>query len=375
MIENSTHVARNGDNKLISRYSERSVGQILAGLIGIMAVAVTFRLFLPASIAPFSGGTDGVTTNSIAVAERWPINGVDQAVVIRGSDVSNPVLIWVGDLECETPVLRHYNAELENHFVVVYWCQRYSGQSLDPFSAPPARLTIAQYVADLGVLVERVCARFHKDRVALVAHSSGTIFGLLYAQRHPEHVAAYVGVGQVVNPAESLKRAFRFALGEAHARNDAQALAELTQLGAPPYGAGGSAILRKWVIAFGGAFHANLSYGKLALISVFSGDSNWRDAFAFLRGGDYTAAIEPEMNALQLDKGDLKFDVPIFLLMGRYDHRTDSALAHDYFDSIKAPRKAFVWFNHSAHSPPFEEPDAFNAWIAANIRPLAASRR
>jgi len=53
------------------------------------------------------------------VAERWLLNGVKQSVVIRGRDISKPALVWVSDFWCETPVFRHFNADLENHFLVV----------------------------------------------------------------------------------------------------------------------------------------------------------------------------------------------------------------------------------------------------------------
>jgi proline iminopeptidase len=336
--------------------------------------AIAVRLFAPISTPPFRDAGGRLAAASIAVAERWPINGVDQSVVIRGRDRADPVLIWVGDLWCETPVLRHFNAELEQRFVVVYWCQRYSGQSLDPFAPRPAALTLDQYVADLGVLVDRVRFRLDKDKVVLIGHSSGTALGLIYTQRHPEHVAAYVGVGQIVNEAEGFRRSYNFALAEAQARGNDGAAAELDRIGPPPYAEDRSdAILRKWVIAFGGAFHAGLSYAKLAILSAGSDEANWRDLAAFMFTDDYVAPVYRAMSALAFDRADLTFGAPIFLLSGRYDHRTDAGLAQAFLESLSAPVKEFVWFEASAHSPPFEEPAKFNDWIIARIRPLAAA--
>jgi proline iminopeptidase len=374
-------IERLGKNQAGLRVETIMVGRIVGRtLLAILALAVlvfglaVWRMLSPISTPPFRSSDGRILPNSIAVIERWPINGVGQSVVIRGADLSNPALIWVGDLWCETPALRHFNAELEDHFVVVYWCQRYSGQSLDPFAAPPKTLTLDQYVADLGGLVDGVRARLHKDKVVLVGHSSGTALGLVYTQRHPEHVAAYVGVGQIVNEVEGQERSYGFALAEAHARHNTQALAQLDRIGPPPYADDRSnAIVRKWTIAFGGAFHGGLSYSKLAVVSAASPEANWRDLTAFARTDHFVAPMYREMSGLAFDKANLKFEAPIFLLSGRYDHRTDAALAENYLDRISAPQKAFVWFERSAHSPPFEEPAAFNAWVAANIRPIAAA--
>jgi len=37
---------------------------------------------------------------------------------------------------------------------------------------------------------------------------------------------------------------------------------------------------------------------------------------------------------------------------------------------IIAPTKAFVWFENSAHNPPFEEPKAFTDWVSDTVAPL-----
>ncbi len=352
-----------------------AIGLILLGVCAAAVLAIAVRLFWPISTPPFRDSRGGAAANSIAVVERWTINGADQSVIIRGRDLSNPALIWVGDLTCETPVLRHFNAELEDDFVVIYWCQRYSGQSLDPFATPPKTLTLDQYVADLSVLVDGVRSRLHKAKVVLVGHSSGTALGLIYTQRHPEHVAAYVGVGQIVNEAEGQKRSYDFALTEAHGRRNHQAVLELDRIGPPPYADDRpSAIVRKWTIAFGGAFHNGLSYSRLALLSTGSREANWRDLAAFSLTDNFVAPVYKEMSRLAFDKTDLNFDTPICFLSGRYDHRTDAVLALNYLERLSAPQKTFVWFEQSAHSPPFEEPATFNAWMATHIRPLAVAR-
>ena len=52
-----------------------------------------------------------------------------------------------------------------------------------------------------------------------------------------------------------------------------------------------------------------------------------------------------------------EFEIPIYFLEGRYDYTCNTALARDYFGKINAPVKGFYTFEHSAHSPVFEEPD------------------
>jgi pimeloyl-ACP methyl ester carboxylesterase len=49
-------------------------------------------------------------------------------------------------------------------------------------------------------------------------------------------------------------------------------------------------------------------------------------------------------------------------------------LAHDYFERIDAPFKRFRWFENSAHSPPFEEPEAFNKFMIDEVLPVVRAR-
>ena len=43
-------------------------------------------------------------------------------------------------------------------------------------------------------------------------------------------------------------------------------------------------------------------------------------------------------------------------------------------DNIAAPHKKIVWFEQSAHNPPFEEPEKFNRVLIDEVLPLATAR-
>jgi pimeloyl-ACP methyl ester carboxylesterase len=51
-----------------------------------------------------------------------------------------------------------------------------------------------------------------------------------------------------------------------------------------------------------------------------------------------------------------KLDIPVYMLMGRYDYTTSYALAKTYLQQLKSPLKGFYTYQNSAHSPMFEEP-------------------
>lgn len=343
----------------------------------VVAAALAFRLFGPISTPPFRDAGGRIPASSIAVAEHWRINGVDQSVVIRGRDRANPVLIWLhgGPGSGETPILRSFNSQLEDHFTVVYWDQRLAGQTLDPFAPPPARLTVADMLSDLDVLVDRTRARLGHDKVLLVGHSWGTMLGVIYASRHPDKVTAYVGIGQMADKPTAETASYDYTVDQARTRGDAKALADLKKIGPPPYSGDGIFIERAWLSKFGGSTHAALGLPKMILIGVQEPESNWRDLWATNHGGllGYKL-LEPQLLSTNLDRTYTRFEVPIFIAAGRYDHVTDATLSKAYFDRITAPQKGFIWFDQSGHDPHLEEAAKFNSWMIAAVRPVVVAR-
>lgn len=354
----------------------RIIGRTLlaiAVLVLLLVGVVGWRMLPSISTPPFRGNDGRILANSIAVVERWPVNGVEQSVIIRGRDRANPVLLFVhgGPGSSETAPLRRFDAALEDHFVIVYWDQRYAGQSFDSKLPIPAHLTIRQYVDDLGVVVDRLRARFGRDRVGILAHSWGTVPGVLYAEENPRKLYAYVGVGQVANVPESEKRSYAYVLGEARARHVDKAVAELERLGPPPRASAPVFTPRDWLETFGGAFHGDMTYMKLIAHSLGQGEANWRDLVAFRGSGAYSnQMLQTEFAHFVIDDRPHAFAIPVFLLSGRYDQQSEASVSHHFFEQVTAPRKAFVWFENSAHNPPFEEPKAFTDWISNTVAPL-----
>jgi proline iminopeptidase len=355
----------------------RRVTPLRLAIAAVVAAGLAFRMFGPISTPPFRDASHRILPASIAEVERWRINRVDESVIIRGRDKSNPVLIWLhgGPGSSETPVLRAFNSPLEDHFTVVYWDQRLAGQTLDPLAPAPKRLTIADMLSDMDVVVDRVRARLGQDRVLLVGHSWGTMLGVIYTSRHPEKVAAYVGVGQMADKPKAETASYAYALHQAQARGDAKASAELKRIGPPPYRGEEIFTEREWLTKFGGETHADLSMLKLILIGMREPEANWRDLWATNHGGllGYHL-LEPQLLSTNLDHTYTHFEAPIFIGAGRYDHLTDASLSKAYFDRISAPQKRFVWFEQSGHNPHLEEASRFNSWMISVVRPVVVSR-
>ncbi|BCA55665.1 alpha/beta hydrolase [Nitrospira sp. KM1] len=293
--------------------------------------------------------------------EMISIGGVPQSLWFRGVDVGNPALILLhgGPGTSESALFRSYDSALEHHFLVVYWEQRGTGRSYHGDLAADT-MTIDRIVKDLDEVVELVRSRFHARRVILLGHSWGTVPGTIYAATHPEKVAAYVGVGQIADMPAGERLSYEFAQSQARQRKDQKAIRELEEIGAPPHSVNAMLVSRKWVERLGGTFHGNLSTGALIWSALMTDEANLIDLVDFGRGNRFSLEhLWQELAALRLSERYESFSVPIVFILGRYDHVVPSVLAERYFHQLRSPRKHLVWFEQSAHNPPFEEPDLF----------------
>lgn len=110
-------------------------------------------------------------------------------------------------------------------------------------------MTVEQFVADLDELVDLVCARLAKSTVLIFGHSWGSVLGVLYAERFPHKVDAYVGGGQIGDWPAAEFASYEYALTRQGNRN---ALKDLRAIGLPPYPAASVFKERTWLQRFDG---------------------------------------------------------------------------------------------------------------------------
>ena len=152
---------------------------------------------------------------------RVNINGAEQGMFIKGTNRSNPVLLWVsGGRGCRTTSWREqYPAGLEDLFTVVWWDQRGTGLSYDP-DIPPANMTVEQFIADTLAVTDYLRERFDQDKIYLLGHSWGSFIGIQVAARAPERYQAYIGMAQMTHQLRSEALAYDYMLAAYRDRGD-----------------------------------------------------------------------------------------------------------------------------------------------------------
>jgi proline iminopeptidase len=308
----------------------------------------------------------------ISISGAVEIGGVKQWISIRGVNRQNPILLLIhgGPGTPISPISWAFQKPWEDFLTVVQWDQRGVGlnwSQTDPKELSPT-ITHGQLASDAEEVIEHVCTLLGKQSLILMGWSYGTITATAVAQRIPNRVSAYVGVGQVAKRLGSERYVYEIVLELARKQERYDAVEELGALSGYPANSGDLLgdvrIVRKWVRHFGGSWYGvgDLQpHGELWRLSPSHGH---------LGAGDLNAASDWFVKALHKNDGlqvdgvtgegnNVRYDVPVLILMGRFDLQTPYTKARDYFDTIQAPHKRFITLERSSHFPMLEEPGRF----------------
>jgi len=364
------------------RRSSSRIGRSLCIIGAVLALALGTWFFVPTSTPPIVTAQGQPIPGSIATMEQLQLGGVTQRIVIRGTSVHNPVLLFLagGPGGSELGWVRHYNADLEQHFVVVNWEQRGAGTSFPLLLTDSGRMTPQQYVAEGLQLTTYLRQRFGQDRIYLVGHSWGTFLGIWMVQQHPTWFHAYVGVGQMVSGAENDRLWYAITLQRARQAGDTAAVRSLLADGAPSYrsyqGNPLTAALKVADISFindkymAQDIQASGGIPDNGNISLAVNTPEYRpiDKLYWLLGLSFTfVKVYPQLYGVDFVRQARRLETPIYFVEGRWDINAPTALVERYYRALQAPSKQLVWFERSGHNSLYQEAAHFNAFMVTTV--------
>ncbi len=324
---------------------------------------------------------------SLVEKVRTKINGVEQGMFIRTTDVGHPVLLYLhGGPGMPTYFLnRQYPTGLEEDFTAVWWEQRGAGLSYNP-NIPPETMTVEQFIADTLTVTDFLRSRFGKEKIYLMGHSWGSLLGIQAAARAPERYYAYIGVAQIANQLRSENLAYEHMLELARESGNTK-LARKLQAAPPTTTAplpGAYVALRDEAMhTLGvGTTHDMKSVVTGVFLPVWQDpEYTLREKVNIWRGkwSPYSKRLWNEMLATDITTVVPELQIPAYFLHGVYDYTVAYPLTKAYFEQLKAPLKGFDTFEHSAHSPIFEEAEKtrkiLREDVLAGVRNLADTKQ
>jgi len=321
-----------------------------------------------------------VSQHGVETLTKIPVNGTQQWISVRGHDARNPILLFLhgGPASPDMPLAWTFQTPWEDYFTVVQWDQRGAGKTYaanDPAKVAQG-MTIDGMTADASEVVEYLRRTYHKQRIFLLGHSWGSVLGVRVAQAHPDWFHAYIGVGQVANFRQSEADGYRFAVEQARAHDNSQALRELAAIA--PYPAPHKPLdldtigkQRKWLEYYGG-----LAWGRTS----FAYDVDAEKIAPEYSDADLDAIDAGSLFSMRYLLGPLTdvdfsktthFKLPVLLFLGRHDYSVSHEVAARWFATLHAPAKKLIWFEDSAHMVMQEQPGRFLMHLVNDARPYA----
>ncbi len=358
--------------RISEKYIKRTGMALLSIITGFaLIMLIVLLIYSPGKMKPYLDQNGHILSGSLNEKIFIPIGGVQQGMIIKSKNTNNPVLLYLHGGIPDFFLTQKYPTGFEEYFTVVWWEQRGSGLSYNK-NIPAASLSLDQMISDTKELTNYLRARFKKEKIYLMGRSGGTFIGMHVAANAPELYHAYIGIGQMSNQLQSERESYELMLKLYRDQNNTKMIRKLE---ASPVA---DIIPIEYLQLRDGAMHS-LGIGTTHdMHSVVSGmfipsltcrSYTLKEKINLWRS-KAQSGVHPLWNKmittdLRQDLSEIK--IPVYFFHGIYDHTVSYSLARNYYEMLHAPVKGFYTFEHSAHSPHFEEPSLVRKIIETDV--------
>jgi len=264
------------------------------------------------------------------------IGGIKQYTRVKGKDRAKPLILFLhgGPGGSLMQKFDRMSNKLQQHFVVVHWDQRETGETLR-LNKTNQPVTLQLCYNDTHDLIDSLLKRFNQSKLYLIGYSWGSALGFYIADKYPDLLHAYIPVSPVIDQwrCESISlEMLKKEMGE-------KAQKELSTVKIPFENADQLYYHRKWLFKHDGSKFVSLSY-------VRSWAATWFEPWA--RSCD-----------INLFESLPSVKCPIYFFAGGKDYNTNSSITSEYYDKITAPKKDLYLFKNAGHGLPETHAEGF----------------
>ena len=287
------------------------------------------------------------------------INGALNGMFITSTNENNPVLLFISggpgvpEVWLNEVYAKQYPNKLAEHFTVCWW--DYIGEGISYNKKIKAEeITLERLTEDAITVAKYLKEKYGKEKIYLMAHSSGSNLGLHLAQTDSEDFYCYFGMGQVDGDDQARYEAgYDFLKKEFEKTGNKKGLKKLNKL------ASSSNIgrdLEQVLLMAGCATTRDMrSDAKDIFLKQMSAKCyTSQEKINYWKGKKLLSksAYRKYNTEQDADKPAL---IPVYFFSGYYDYTTPISLSQELLEKLEAPEKKFYTFYNSAHSPLWEE--------------------
>lgn len=278
------------------------------------------------------------------------INGTEQWISIYGENKNNPILLYLhGGPGSSTSHLDYaFTRQWADIYTIVTWDQRNCGKSYDS-SQNETPLTKNLLMEDGKEMTEFLLSYFSVEKISLLGHSWGSIFGANLALEFPEYYDCFIGTGQLIDFA---KNEMEFKdVATAWATGDEEAMALVDKLTPGNVTIEHLSARNQLMEKYGYAMMRDGSdYNAITtmLFNPYYSVADWIK-YIFANPVVYFDFINSEEFQSFSLEGKYVYQIPYININGDEDYQSYYKIAEDYFSRVDAPVKYLFIMEHTTH--------------------------
>ncbi len=278
------------------------------------------------------------------------INGTKQWINIYGENKDNPVLLYLhgGPGSSTSDIDYAFTRKWADVYTIVTWDQRNCGKSYDK-NQNNIVITKDLLMTDGKEMTEFLLKHLSKEKITILGHSWGSIYGANLVLEYPEYYDAFIGTGQLVDSDENEKRFKEEATK--WAKGDEESMKMVEQLTPEKTTIEHYMVKNTLMNKYGyGMMKDGTDYNLFTTI-LFNPNYtvvDWfkyffRDASVYMK---FDMSDEFKMFSLK-DRYD--YSIPYYNINGNKDYQTNFKLAEEYFEKVNAPKKKLYIMEDTSH--------------------------
>ncbi len=312
----------------------------------VFVLLVVFFLVRAIGKAIYNQTPDGGINKSMYI----DVNGTKQWINIYGEDIDNPILLYLhgGPGSATSHIDYAITRKWADAYTVVTWDQRNCGKSYDS-EQNNIVLTRELFLTDGKEVTEFVLDYLSKEKLSILGHSWGSIYGANLVLEYPEYYEYFIGTGQLVDCLENEEAFKQEAL--LWAQDDEEMLNLVNQLTPNNATVEHFSIKNTIMQKYGYDIMVNGSDYNLISTIIFNPNYSIVDWIKYLEI-DMSAYLDfystGEFASFSL-KDRVNYQVPFYNINGDKDYQTNYKLAQEYFEEVNAPYKQMYLMENMTH--------------------------
>ena len=278
------------------------------------------------------------------------VNGTKQWINIYGEDIDNPVMLYLhgGPGSTTSDIDYAFTRKWADVYTVVTWDQRNCGKSFNT-EQNDIVLTRELFLTDGKEVTEFLLDYLSKNKITILGHSWGSIYGANLVLEYPEYYECFIGTGQLVDCLENEEAFKQEAI--LWAEGDEETLKLVNQLTPDnvtmEHITARNAIMQK----YGYDMMVNGSDYNLVTTIIFNPNYSIIDWINYFKRdmGVYLDFVASEEFASFSLIGRTDYQVPFYNINGDMDYQTNYKLAQKYFEEVNAPYKQLYLMENMTH--------------------------